>query len=108
MKTRLHPLTFAAGPAAMVLAPTTMLASSPAFAGKRPGGGGGGGGSTNTPTKPPTPTNFRVTAKTAYTISVAWDAASSGTDFNFYLSGAYNVTPAVLPATARSHTFTAL
>ena len=62
-----------------------------------------------TSSKPPTPTNFRVTAKTAYTITVAWDPApANSADFNYHLSGAYNVTPAVLPKTATSHTFTAL
>ena len=58
---------------------------------------------------PPTPTNFRVTAKTAYTITVAWDPApATSLDFNYHLSGAYRVTPAILPKTATSHTFTAL
>ena len=99
---------------ARVLALTLVLGSFTGFAGKRPGGGGGtgggrsGGGTTNTTTKPPTPTNFRVTAKTAYTISVAWDVAESTSDYSFHLSGAYHVTPAILPKTARSHTFTAL
>jgi hypothetical protein len=111
MNIRLHRLPFAAH-IATVLALTFVLASSTAFAGKKPPGGGGGGGTggggTTTP-KPPTPTNFRVTAKTAYTISVAWDAApATSGDFNYYLSGAYGVTPAVLPKTATSHTFTAL
>ena len=104
MKIRLH--------ISMILALTLVLGSSPAFAGKKPGGGGGGtgGGSTNTTTKPPTPTNFRVTAVTAYTISVAWDPAPATYtgDFNYYLPGAYHVTPAILPKTATSHTFTAL
>src|SRR5688572_24844629 len=50
--------------AALMLA--GILASSTAFAGKKPGGGGGGGGTTTTP---PAPTNFRVTAKTAYSIT---------------------------------------
>ena len=37
-----------------------------------------------TPAKPPTPTNFRLTAKTAYTISVAWDPAPANSgDFNY-------------------------
>ena len=59
--------------------------------------------------KPPTPTNFRVTAKTAYTITVAWDPApATSLNFNYHLSGAYHVTPAILPKTATSHTFTAL
>src|SRR6185503_4607144 len=109
MNIRTHRSTLAAH-IAMVLALTLVLGSSTAFAGKKPGGGGsgGGGGSTNTTPKPPTPTNFRVTAKTAYTISVAWDVAESTSDFSFCLSGAYHVTPAVLPKTARSHTFTAL
>ncbi len=93
---------------AMVLALSLVLGSSTGFAAKRPGGGGGGSGGGTTAPKPPTPTNFRVTAKTAYTISVAWDAAESTSDYSFYLSGADHVTPAVLPKTARSHTFTAL
>src|SRR5262245_42632 len=39
----------------------------------------------------------------------AWDAAPAASgDFDYYLSGAYNVTPAILPKTATSHTFTAL
>ena len=92
---------------AIALALTLVLDSSTALAAKRPGGGSGG--STGTTTKPPTPTNFRVTAKTAYTISVAWDPApANSADFNYYLSGAYHVTPAILPRTATSHTFTAL
>ena len=106
MKTRLHrsPL---ADHVAMILALTLALGSFTAFAAKK--GGGGSGGSGGTTPKPPTPTNFRVTAKTAYTISVAWDPApATSADFNYYLSGAYNVTPAILPKTATSHTFTAL
>jgi hypothetical protein len=67
------------------------------------------GPSTASARPPPTPTNFRVTAKTAYTITVAWDPAppNSG-NFNYHLSGAYHVSPAVLPKTATSHTFTFL
>src|SRR6266545_1620992 len=60
--------------------------------------------------RPPTPANFRVTATTAYTVTLAWDPAPphSG-DFNYYLWGAYNVGPTViLPKTATSYTFTAL
>lgn len=57
----------------------------------------------------PTPENFRVTATTAYTVSVAWNPPRNNSgDFNYYLSGAYGVTPAVLPKTATSHTFTRL
>jgi hypothetical protein len=65
--------------------------------------------STASARRPPTPQNFRVTATTAYTVTVAWDQAppNSG-DFNYYLSGAYGVTPAVLPKTATNHTFTRL
>jgi Fibronectin type III domain len=65
--------------------------------------------STASARRPPTPQNFRVTATTAYTVTVAWDPAppNSG-DFNYYLSGAYGVTPAVLAKTATSHTFTRL
>ena len=42
------------------------------------------------------PRNFRVTAKTAYTVTLAWDAPTgiSG-DFNYYVWGAYNVGPTV-------------
>ena len=56
------------------------------------------------------PANFRVTAKTAYTVSLAWDPPSgfSG-DFNYHLWGAYHVGPTViLPKTTTSYTFTAL
>src|SRR5688572_17443544 len=106
MNTRLHSSRLSAQ-IALVLALTFILGSSTAFAAKRPGGGGGSGGGTTT-TKPPTPTDFRVTGKTAYTISVAWDVAESTSDYNFHLSGTSQMTPAVLPKTARSHTFTAL
>jgi hypothetical protein len=56
------------------------------------------------------PANFRVAAKTAYTVTLAWDPPSSTSgDFNYYLWGAYNVGPTViLPKTATSYTFTAL
>jgi chitodextrinase len=90
--------------AALMLA--GIFASSTALAGKKPGGGGGGGGTTTT--NPPTPTNFRVTAKTAYSISVAWDAApATSGDFNYHLSGTH-ATAVILPKTATSHTFTRL
>jgi chitodextrinase len=57
----------------------------------------------------PTPENFRVTAQTAYTVTVAWSPPRNNSgDFNYYLSGAYGVTPAVLPKIATSHTFTRL
>jgi hypothetical protein len=67
------------------------------------------GPSTALARRPPTPSNFRVTATTAYTVTVAWDPAprNSG-DFNYYLSGAYGVPPAVLPKSATNHTFTRL
>lgn len=59
--------------------------------------------------QPPTPSNFRVTATTAYTVTVAWNPPGNNSgEFNYYLSGAYGVTPAVLPKTATSHTFTRL
>ena len=51
-----------------------------------------------------------MTARTAYTVTLAWDPAppNSG-DFNYNLWGAYNVGPTViLPKTATSYTFTAL
>src|SRR5215207_6627503 len=108
MNTRLHRSPLAA-PIASMLALTLVLGSFTAVAGKKGGGGtGGGGGTTNTTTKPPTPTNFRVTGTTAYTLSVAWDPApATSGDFNYHLSGT-RVTPAILPKTASSHTFTAL
>jgi Fibronectin type III domain len=57
----------------------------------------------------PTPENFRVTAQTAYTVTVAWSPPRNNSgDFNYHLSGAYGVTPAVLPKAATSHTFTRL
>jgi len=60
-------------------------------------------------TKPTTPGNFRVVSKTAYTVTVAWNPSSDNSgNFNYHLSGAYHVTPAILPKTATSHTFTAL
>ncbi len=99
MKTRPHRFWLAHTTMVLVL---TLILGSTAFAGRRGGGGASG-------TKPPTPANFRVTAITAYTISVAWDPApATSGDFNYYLSGAYHVTPAILPKTASSHTFTAL
>jgi cellulose 1,4-beta-cellobiosidase len=58
---------------------------------------------------PPTPENFLVTAKTAYTVTVAWSPAPDNSgDFNYHLSGAYGVTAVILPKTATSHTFTGL
>lgn len=99
MNIRLHHSRLAVQ-SAIVLALTLIPGLSITFAGKKGGG--------TTTSKPPTPTNFRVTGKTAYTISVAWDVPASTSDYNFHLSGAYHVTPAILPKTARSHTFTAL
>jgi hypothetical protein len=68
------------------------------------------GPSTASAGRPPTPRNFRVTATTAYTVTLAWDPAPSNSgDFNYNLWGAYNVGPTViLPKTATSYTFTAL
>jgi Fibronectin type III domain len=67
------------------------------------------GPSTASARRPPTPENFRVTATTAYTVTVAWNAPRNNSgNFNYHLSGAYGVTPAVLPNTATSHTFTRL
>jgi chitodextrinase len=60
-------------------------------------------------TKPTTPKDFRVTAVTAYSVSVAWTASTDNSgNFTYQLSGAYGVTAATLPKTATSHTFTAL
>ncbi len=67
------------------------------------------GPSTVSAANPPTPQNFRVTARTAYTVSLAWSQGSGGSgNFSYHLSGAYGVTPVVLPSTATSYTFTAL
>ena len=67
------------------------------------------GASTASARRPPTPENFRVTAQTAYTVTVAWSPPRNNSgDFNYHLSGAYGVTPAILPKTATSHTFTRL
>jgi hypothetical protein len=55
------------------------------------------------------PDNFRVTGVTAYTVTVAWNPPRNNSgNFNYFLSGAYGVTPATLPKTATSHTFTRL
>jgi hypothetical protein len=66
--------------------------------------------STASARRPPTPENFRVTARTAYTVTLAWDPAPTNSgDFNYNLWGAYNVGPTViLPKNATSYTFTAL
>ncbi len=68
------------------------------------------GPSTASARRPPMPANFRVTATSAYTVTLAWDPAPANSgDFNYYLWGAYNVGPTViLPKTATSYTFTAL
>ncbi|HJT80695.1 MAG TPA: fibronectin type III domain-containing protein [Chthoniobacterales bacterium] len=50
-----------------------------------------------------------MTALGACTVSVAWDQVNfTSADFNYYLSGTNQATPAVLPKTATSHTFTGL
>src|SRR4030095_4050745 len=91
-RTRLLISSFAAHIAAMILVLIMVLRPSTASA-----------------RRPPTPENFRVTAVTAYTATVAWDAPRNNSgDFNYYLSGAYGVTPAILPKTATNHTFTRL
>lgn len=97
MKPRLHRSKWAARTAALVLALTMILGSFTAQAALKD------------KTKPTTPGNFRITAKTAYTVTVAWNPSSDNSgNFSYHLSGAYHVTPAVLPKTAKSHTFTAL
>jgi hypothetical protein len=86
---------FAAHIAAMALVLTMVLGPSTASAGKASGSA---------------PRNFRVAAKTAYTVTLAWDTPTSNSgDFNYHVWGAYNVGPTViLPKTATSYTFTAL
>jgi hypothetical protein len=60
-------------------------------------------------TKPTTPGNFRVTAVTAYSATVTWTPSTDNSgNFNYHLSGAYGITPVVLPKTATSYTFTGL
>jgi hypothetical protein len=55
------------------------------------------------------PGNFRVVSLTAYTVTVAWNPSTDNSgNFNYHLWGAYNVTPAILPKTATTHTFAAL
>jgi hypothetical protein len=67
------------------------------------------GPSTASARRPPTPEGFRVTATTAYTVTVAWNPPRNNSgNFSYHLSGAYGVTPAVLPQAATSHTFTRL
>jgi chitodextrinase len=59
--------------------------------------------------KPTTPGNFRVTATTAYSVTVAWSPSTDNSgNFSYHLSGAYGVTAVVLPKMATSHTFTGL
>jgi Fibronectin type III domain len=58
---------------------------------------------------PSAPGNFRVTALTDCTVTVAWDPVNFTTaDFNYHLSGTNQAVPAILPKTATSHTFTGL
>ena len=55
------------------------------------------------------PGNLRVVAKTAYSVTLAWNPSTdnSGT-FNYHLWGAYGVPAVVLPRTATSYTYTGL
>ena len=92
----MHNSRFATQAAGITLAATMVLSSLTSLAGvdKR---------------KPTTPGNFRVTAVAACTVSVAWSPSSDNSgNFTYQLSGAYGVTPVVLPKTATSYTFTAL
>jgi chitinase len=58
---------------------------------------------------PNAPGNFRVTTLTDCTVTLAWDPVNFTTaDFNYHLSGTNQATPAILPKTATSHTFTGL
>lgn len=58
---------------------------------------------------PNAPGNFRVTALTDCTVTLTWDPVNFTTaDFNYHLSGTNQATPAILPKTATSHTFTGL
>ena len=56
---------------------------------------------------PPAPANFRVVAKTAYSVTLAWDAAKSSKDFTWRIwSTARDNGPFTLPKTQTSFTFT--
>jgi hypothetical protein len=92
-RTRLLISSFAAHIAAMILVLTMVL-----------------GPSTASARRPPAPENFRVLARTAYTVTLAWNPAPANAgDFNYHLWGAYNVGPTViLPKTTTTYTFTAL
>jgi len=61
-------------------------------------------------TKPTMPGNFRVVAKTAYSVTLAWSPSSDNSgDFTYQLWGAYNVGPTLtLPKTATTYTFNSL
>jgi hypothetical protein len=55
----------------------------------------------------PTPTNFRVTAKTAYSVTLAWDSVKTSKDFKWRVwSTARDNGPFTLPRTQTSFTFT--
>jgi len=92
-RTRLLISSLAAHIAAMILVLTMVL-----------------GPSTASARRPPAPENFRVMARTAYTVTLAWNRAPANSgEFNYILWGAYNVGPnVILPKTATTYTFTAL
>ena len=60
--------------------------------------------------RPPTPTNFRVTTTTAYTVTLAWDPLPLTPAISIITSGALTMSGprVILPKTATSYTFTAL
>jgi hypothetical protein len=56
--------------------------------------------------KPPTPTNFRVTARTPFSVSLAWDSPKGGAgDFTYRLSSTARGPAVTLPRTATSYTW---
>ena len=64
--------------------------------------------STASAKRPLTPENFRVTATTAYTVTVAWNSAPIAQATLIIIFLERMVLPAILPKTATSHTFTRL
>jgi hypothetical protein len=58
--------------------------------------------------RPPTPSNFRVTAKTPFSVTLAWDTPrSSSGDFTYRLSSTARGPAVTLPKTATSYTWSA-
>ena len=60
-------------------------------------------------TRPTTPGSFRVTARTAFSVSLAWNPSSDNSgNFTYWVSATNGGGTVVLPKTATSHTFNGL